>query len=98
MRKWSNHCKNFTKVLKYKLFPWFFGCFLDLLAFLTGILWQCAEEKRRKSVKKTALPPWSFQLFPGVRPLGFDISERAVKRAGLDYWHMVDLRVYDSLD
>ncbi len=33
-----------------------------------------------------------------VRPLGFDISDRAVKRAGLDYWPMVDLRVYDSLD
>ena len=33
-----------------------------------------------------------------VRPLGFDISDRAVKRAGLDYWHMVDLHVYDSLD
>lgn len=33
-----------------------------------------------------------------VRPLGFDISEKAVRRAGLDYWHMVDLRVYDSLD
>ena len=33
-----------------------------------------------------------------VKPLGFDISERAVRRAGLDYWHMVDLRVYDSLD
>ena len=33
-----------------------------------------------------------------VGPLGFDISDRAVKRAGLDYWHMVDLRVYDSLD
>ena len=33
-----------------------------------------------------------------VRPLGFDISERAVKRAGLDYWPMVDLKVYDSLD
>lgn len=32
-----------------------------------------------------------------VKPLGFDISERAVRRAGLDYWHMVDLRVYDSL-
>ena len=28
-----------------------------------------------------------------VRPLGFDISDRAVKRAGLDYWHMGDLRV-----
>ena len=33
-----------------------------------------------------------------VRPLGFDISERAVKRAGLDYWPMVDLQVYDNLD
>lgn len=33
-----------------------------------------------------------------IRPLGFDISEKAVKRAGLDYWDMVDIRVYDNLD
>ncbi len=33
-----------------------------------------------------------------IRPLGFDISEKAVKRAGLDYWPMVDLQVYDNLD
>lgn len=33
-----------------------------------------------------------------VGPLGFDISDRAVKRAGLDYWSMVDLRVYDGLE
>ena len=32
-----------------------------------------------------------------VRPLGFDISEKAVKRAGLDYWPMVDLVTYESL-
>ncbi len=32
-----------------------------------------------------------------VRPLGFDISDRAVKRAGLDYWHMVDITVYEDL-
>lgn len=32
-----------------------------------------------------------------VRPLGFDISEKAVKRAGLDYWHLVDVRDYDNL-
>lgn len=32
-----------------------------------------------------------------VEPLGFDISDRAVKRAGLDYWHMVDVRVYPCL-
>ena len=33
-----------------------------------------------------------------IRPLGFDISDRAVKRAGLDYWHMVDVRDYRDLD
>ena len=33
-----------------------------------------------------------------IKPLGFDISDKAVKRAGLDYWHMVDVRVYDDLE
>lgn len=33
-----------------------------------------------------------------IRPLGFDISDRAVKRAGLDYWQYLDLSVYDDLD
>lgn len=33
-----------------------------------------------------------------VEPLGFDISEKAVRRAGLDYWHLVDLHVYPDLD
>ena len=33
-----------------------------------------------------------------VKPLGFDISDKAVKRAGLDYWHLVDVRVYENLD
>lgn len=33
-----------------------------------------------------------------VRPLGFDISDRSLKRAGLDYWHLLDVRVYDSLE
>lgn len=33
-----------------------------------------------------------------IRPLGFDISDRAVKRAGLDYWHLVRVFDYESLD
>ncbi len=33
-----------------------------------------------------------------VEPLGFDISDKAVKRAGLDYWPLVDLHVWPSLD
>ena len=33
-----------------------------------------------------------------IKPLGFDISDKAVKRCGLDYWYLVDLRVYENLD
>ncbi len=33
-----------------------------------------------------------------VKPLGFDIDEKAVRRAGLDYWDKVSLRVYENLD
>ncbi len=32
-----------------------------------------------------------------IRPLGFDISEKAVRRAGLDYWHMVEFLEYEDL-
>jgi tRNA (cytidine/uridine-2'-O-)-methyltransferase len=31
-----------------------------------------------------------------IEPLGFSLSEREVKRAGLDYWEHVDLRVWRS--
>ena len=33
-----------------------------------------------------------------IRPLGFDISEKAVRRAGLDYWHLVEVRDYENLE
>jgi tRNA (cytidine/uridine-2'-O-)-methyltransferase len=33
-----------------------------------------------------------------VKPLGFDISEKAVRRAGLDYWDKLDLKVWESVD
>ena len=33
-----------------------------------------------------------------IKPLGFDISDKAVKRAGLDYWHLVKVCVYEDLD
>ncbi|MEP6621338.1 MAG: tRNA (cytidine(34)-2'-O)-methyltransferase [bacterium] len=31
-----------------------------------------------------------------VKPLGFSLDERQLKRAGLDYWEHVDLRVWES--
>ncbi len=33
-----------------------------------------------------------------VHPLGFAISDRQLKRAGLDYWNLLDIREYESLD
>ena len=33
-----------------------------------------------------------------VRPLGFEVSDKYLKRAGLDYWHLVDISYYDSVD
>lgn len=33
-----------------------------------------------------------------VHPLGFDISEKAVRRAGLDYWDKLNIIVYENLD
>ena len=32
-----------------------------------------------------------------IRPLGFDISEKAVRRAGLDYWKDVEVLDYENL-
>lgn len=32
-----------------------------------------------------------------VRPLGFSVEDKYLKRAGLDYWHMVDIHYYDSV-
>ena len=33
-----------------------------------------------------------------VRPLGFEISDRYLKRAGLDYWDEVEIYYYDSFE
>ena len=33
-----------------------------------------------------------------IEPLGFSLSDKYLKRAGLDYWEYVDLNVYNNLD
>lgn len=32
-----------------------------------------------------------------VGPMGFKIDDKKLKRAGLDYWHLLDITYYDSL-
>ena len=33
-----------------------------------------------------------------IRPCGFEVDDKKLKRAGLDYWHYMDLTYYDGLD
>ena len=33
-----------------------------------------------------------------VRPLGFEVSDKYLKRAGLDYWNLVNISYYDSFE
>lgn len=33
-----------------------------------------------------------------IKPLGFSVEEKMVRRAGLDYWEYVDIYYYDSIE
>lgn len=33
-----------------------------------------------------------------IKPLGFEISDKYLKRAGLDYWQFVQVRIWESFD
>lgn len=33
-----------------------------------------------------------------IKPLGFSLDEKYVRRAGLDYWDNVDIKVYENID
>jgi len=33
-----------------------------------------------------------------IKPLGFELSDKYLKRAGLDYWHMMQYRVYENFE
>ncbi|MBQ8658828.1 MAG: tRNA (uridine(34)/cytosine(34)/5-carboxymethylaminomethyluridine(34)-2'-O)-methyltransferase TrmL [Clostridia bacterium] len=33
-----------------------------------------------------------------IRPLGFEVTDKYLKRAGLDYWHLVDISYHDSFE
>lgn len=33
-----------------------------------------------------------------VKPMGFSIDDKKLKRAGLDYWHLLGVQYYENLD
>lgn len=33
-----------------------------------------------------------------IKPLGFSLDEKQIKRSGLDYWHLVNLKIWESYE
>lgn len=33
-----------------------------------------------------------------VKPMGFEVDDKKLKRAGLDYWHFLNIQYYENLD
>ena len=33
-----------------------------------------------------------------IRPMGFEVDDKKLKRAGLDYWHQLDITYYDGIE
>ena len=33
-----------------------------------------------------------------VKPMGFEPDDKKLKRAGLDYWHLLDITYYENID
>lgn len=60
------------------------------------VLYQPEIPQNTGNIARTcALTNTSLHL---IRPLGFSLDEKHLKRAGLDYWDLVDLRVYDNFE
>ena len=33
-----------------------------------------------------------------IKPLGFEITDKYIRRAGMDYWNEVDLHIYENFE
>jgi len=67
----------------------------DILSDLNIVLVEPEIPQNTGNVARTcAVTGASLHL---VGPLGFEIDDRKLKRAGLDYWHMLDITIYKDL-
>ena len=54
------------------------------------------RSRRTRAISRAPAPPrGAFHL---VKPLGFEISDKYLKRAGLDYWHLVRVELHESVE
>jgi len=72
------------------------GDAVDLSQRLHVILWEPEIASNTGAIGRTCVAAGASLWL--VRPLGFHLDDRHVRRAGLDYWEHLDLRVVDRLD
>lgn len=60
------------------------------------VLWQPQIPNNTGNIGRTAMAT-NCRLHL-IHPIGFDLSEKACRRAGMDYWQHVDLREHDSFE
>ncbi len=53
---------------------------------------------KRRATSRAPAPATGAKSFAPLGPMGFKIDDKKLKRAGLDYWHLLDITYYDSLD
>ena len=85
---------DFTETLAYNLYG-VQGERVEVISMLNIVLVEPEIPQNCGNIARTCAATGSVLHL--IKPLGFDISEKAVKRAGLDYWHLVDVRVYENL-
>lgn len=60
------------------------------------VLYQPEIPQNTGNISRTcALTETSLHL---IKPLGFSLDEKHLKRAGLDYWNLLDLYIYESFE
>ena len=78
--------RNFWKILERRLF----------MATLNIVMVEPEIPQNTGNVARTCSATGARLHLVG--PMGFTIDDKKLKRAGLDYWHLLDISYYDSLN
>ena len=68
---------------------------MDIMAVLNIVMVEPEIPQNTGNVARTCAATGARLHLVG--PMGFTIDDRKLKRAGLDYWHLLDITYYDSL-
>ena len=57
------------------------------------------RSRRTRAISRAPAPPrGALCVLHLVKPLGFEISDKYLKRAGLDYWHLVRVELHETAE